>query len=78
MQCVVISLPVCRVEEERQADLERRDALAERLKQKDLEKQRKIVERSDKKVRKGGEGGEFVVMAVCNLFSPNLSLRAGL
>lgn len=42
---------VCRAEEERQADLERRDALAERLKQKDLDKQRKIVERSDKKVR---------------------------
>lgn len=39
-----------RAEEERLEDLERRDALAERLKHKDSEKTRKIIERSDKKV----------------------------
>ena len=38
-----------RVEEERRRDLEERDALAERLKQKDHEKTRNIMERSDKK-----------------------------
>ena len=42
--------PPSRVEEERREDLERRDALAERLKLKDAEKTRKIMERSDKKV----------------------------
>ena len=41
----------CRAEEERQADLEKRDALAERLKEKDREKTRKIMEKSDKKVK---------------------------
>ena len=48
------------MEQDRQADLERRDALAERLKKKDLDKQRKIVERSDKKVRIYQFGGSFV------------------
>ena len=38
--------------EERHDDLERRDALAEKLNQKDSEKTRKIVERSDNKVGK--------------------------
>lgn len=40
-----------RAEEERRADLAERDALAERIKQKDAEKTRKIVEKSDKKAR---------------------------
>ena len=40
----------CRAEEERHADLEKRDALAGRLKEKDKEKMRKIMEKSDKKV----------------------------
>ena len=41
----------CRAEEERRQDLVERDALAERIKQRDKEKTRNIVERSDKKVR---------------------------
>ena len=41
---------VYRAEEERKRDMAERDALAERLKKKDKEKTRKIVERSDKKV----------------------------
>ena len=39
-----------KAEEERQRDLEERDAFAERLRQKDKEKTRNIMERSDKKV----------------------------
>ncbi len=39
-----------RAEEERLADLERRDALAERLREKERENTRKITERSEKKV----------------------------
>lgn len=38
-----------RAEEERRRDLEERDALSERLKQRDKERTRNIVERSDKK-----------------------------
>ena len=45
------SVYVCRAEEERRQDLAERDALAERIKQRDKEKTRNIVERSDKKVR---------------------------
>ena len=40
----------CRVEEERKRDLAERDALSERLKQKDKGKTRNIVEKSNKKV----------------------------
>ena len=40
----------CRAEEERKRDLEERDALSERLKQKDKERTRNIVEKSNKKV----------------------------
>ena len=40
----------CRAEEERRQDVVERDALAERIKQRDKEKTRNIVERSDKKV----------------------------
>ena len=40
----------CRMEEERAKDLRERDALAERIKKKDKEHTRKIVEKSDKKV----------------------------
>ena len=43
-------LYACRAEEERRQDLVERDALAERIKQRDKEKTRNIVERSDKKV----------------------------
>ena len=39
-----------RMEEERERDLKERDALAERIKKKDKEHTRKIVEKSDKKV----------------------------
>ena len=39
-----------RVEEERKIDLAERDALAERIRLKDKDKTRHIVERSDKKV----------------------------
>ncbi len=46
-ECVFV---VCRAEEEMQEDVKRRDALSERLKTKDAENTRKIVERSDKKV----------------------------
>ena len=40
----------CRAEEERRADIAERDALAERMKQKDADKTRNIVTKSDKKV----------------------------
>ena len=40
----------CRVERERLADLSERDAFAKRIKEKDHDNTRKIVERSDKKV----------------------------
>ena len=43
----------CRAEEERKRDLEERDALSERLKQKDKERTRNIVEKSNKKVSVG-------------------------
>ena len=43
------SNPPPRAEEERKRDLAERDALSERLKLKDKERTRKIVERSDKK-----------------------------
>ena len=43
-------LLVDRMEEERERDLKERDALAERIKKKDKEHTRKIVEKSDKKV----------------------------
>ena len=46
--CRYFLVPRIRAEEER---LERRDALAERLKHRDSENTRKIMERSDKKVR---------------------------
>lgn len=39
-----------RIEKERLADLSERDAFAERMKQRDQENTRKILERSDKKV----------------------------
>ena len=39
-----------RIEKERLADLSERDAFAERVKQRDHENTRKILERSDKKV----------------------------
>ena len=39
-----------RIEKERLADLSERDAFAERMKQRDHENTRKILERSDKKV----------------------------
>ena len=41
---------VNRIEKERLADLSERDAFAERMKQRDQESTRKILERSDKKV----------------------------
>lgn len=41
---------VCRVERERKEDLAERDALSERIRMKDKEKTRHIMERSDKKV----------------------------
>ena len=46
----IFSVPRFRAEEERLEDLERRDALAERIKHRDSENTRKIMERSDKKV----------------------------
>ena len=39
-----------KIEREREMDLEERDALDKRIKKKDKEKTRKIVEKSDKKV----------------------------
>ena len=39
-----------RIEKEREQDLAERDALNERIKKKDKEKTRKIMEKSDKKV----------------------------
>ena len=39
-----------RIEKERLADLSERDAFAKRMKQRDQESTRKILERSDKKV----------------------------
>ena len=48
-------------ERERRKDLEERDAFADRLKQKDKEKTRNIMERSDKKVQ--------YFNAICNLYS---------
>ena len=41
---------VYRIEKERLVDLSERDAFAERMKQRDQESTRKILERSDKKV----------------------------
>lgn len=46
-------LTFCRAEEERRRDLAERDALSERLKKKDKERTRNIVEKSNKKVRVG-------------------------
>ena len=43
-------LPTDRMEEERERDLKERDALAERIKKKNKEHTRKIVEKSDKTV----------------------------
>ena len=40
----------CRIEKERLADLSERDAFAKRIKERDHDNTRKIVERSDKKV----------------------------
>ena len=51
LECSYYLVPLFRAEEERLEDLERRDALAERLKHRDSENTRKIMERSDKKVR---------------------------
>ena len=45
-----LHLVVCRVEKERKEDLAERDAFSERIRLKDKEKTRHIVERSDKKV----------------------------
>ena len=47
----LILLTICRAEQHRVKDLEERDALAERLKMKDKEKTRNIMERPDKKVQ---------------------------
>ena len=49
----MLTVVVCRadrMEEERERDLKERDALAERIKKRDKEHTRKIVEKSDKKV----------------------------
>ena len=43
---------MARVERERREDLAERDAFSERVRMKDKEKTRHIVERSDKKVRR--------------------------
>lgn len=54
---------LCRVERERKEDLAERDALSERIRLKDKEKTRHIVERSDKKVH-----------TVCNLHNVRYAL----
>ena len=52
----------CRAEEERKRDLAERDALSERLKQKDKGKTRNIVEKSNKKVSVGDLDGWSVLV----------------
>lgn len=47
---VIMDCCNCRIEKERMADLSERDAFAQRIKQRDQENTRKILERSDKKV----------------------------
>ena len=53
VQCDFAYWRSCRAEEERRRDLAERDALSERLKKKDKERTRNIVEKSNKKVRVG-------------------------